>query len=141
MVKRMGRFGKFLACTGFPECKNAKALEEVGASGSEGQENEQTAIPPCEKCGAPMAMKAGRFGKFLGCSKYPDCKNIRNLRDKNLGIPCPTCTAVGVSPAGSIIQKRSKRGKTFYGCNRYPDCDFVSWTRPGVPEEKNQDAD
>ncbi|MDO8490216.1 MAG: type I DNA topoisomerase [bacterium] len=128
MVKRMGRFGKFLACTGFPECKNAKPLDDENPAtvGGEGEDGEPLpAVPPCEKCGSPMVMKAGRFGKFLGCGKYPDCKNIRNLRDKNLGIPCPTCGQ------GTIIQKRSKRGKTFYGCGRYPDCDYVSWVRPG----------
>lgn len=127
MVKRVGRFGKFLACSGFPECKNAKPLDDE--KGEEGADPDATPIPPCEKCGAQMVTKAGRFGKFLGCSKYPDCKNIRNLRDKNLGIPCPTCAE------GSVIQKRSKRGKTFYGCSRYPDCDYVSWTRPGAEQE------
>lgn len=121
MVIRLGRFGKFLACTGFPECKNARPLP-----GTEEQDSQGSAeVEPCEKCGGPMVLKQGRFGKFYGCSKYPDCKNIRNIRDKKLDIPCPTCGK------GMVVQRRSKRGKTFYGCTLYPECDYVSWTRPG----------
>jgi len=118
MVIRTGRFGKFLACSGFPECKNAKPLE-----GEKGDESGAD-VPPCEKCGAPMVQKRGRFGPFYGCSKYPECKNIRNARDKKLDMKCPTCGQ------GDVVMKRSKRGKTFFGCSRYPDCDFVSWTKP-----------
>ncbi len=127
MVIKMSRFGKFLACTGFPECKTTKSLEPLGEG--EGADGEKIEIPPCEKCGSPMVMKRGRFGAFYGCSKYPECKNIRNLRDKKLDIKCPKCEQ------GDVVMKRSKRGKTFFGCNRYPDCDFVSWTKPGEPGE------
>ncbi len=121
MVIKMGRYGKFLACTGFPECKNAKPLETPAEAAGE----EQATVDPCEKCGSPMILKQGRFGKFLACSKYPECKNIRNLKDKKTGLPCPECGQ------GEVITKRARKGgKTFYGCNRYPDCKFVSWTKP-----------
>lgn len=128
MVIRMGRFGKFLACTGFPECKNSQSLEADGQSEGTGAD-----VPPCEKCGAAMTQKRGRFGPFWGCSRYPECKNIRSARDKRLNIPCPTCQK------GEIVQKRSKRGRFFYGCSRYPECDFVSWTKPGESGEKKID--
>lgn len=124
MIIRMGRFGKFLACSGFPECKNAKPIEQEGEN-QEGAEQ----VEPCEKCGAPMVAKRGRFGSFYGCSKYPECKNIRNARDKKLDMKCPTCGQ------GDVVMKRSKRGRTFFGCNKYPECDFVSWTKP---EEENK---
>ncbi len=123
MAIKMSKYGKFLACTGFPDCRNSKSLD-TGGEGQEGENEEKKTYEPCEKCGSPMVEKRGRFGKFLGCSKYPDCKNIRSFTDRKLGIPCPDCGA------GEVIQKRSKRGKTFYSCNRYPDCKYIAWTRP-----------
>lgn len=118
MVIRTGRFGKFLACSAFPECKNAKPLD------GENKDEQAADVPPCEKCGKPMVQKRGRFGSFYGCSGYPECKNIRNARDKKIDMKCPKCGQ------GDVVMKRSKRGKTFFGCNKYPDCDFVSWTKP-----------
>ncbi len=128
MIIRIGRYGKFLACSGFPDCKNAKPIEGEAPAGEEAPN-----VDPCEKCGSPMVMKRGRFGSFLGCSKYPECKNIRNTRDKKIDMKCPKCGT------GDVVMKRSKRGKTFFGCNRYPDCDFVSWTKPEV-SEKTEDV-
>ncbi len=123
MVIKLGRFGKFLACTGFPDCKNTKPVEEVGKDG-EHVHTEPLNVEPCEKCGSEMVMKQGRYGKFLACSKYPDCKNIRSLSDIKTGIPCPECKE------GEVIQKKSKRGKIFFGCTRYPDCKYTSWEKP-----------
>lgn len=77
----------------------------------------------CEKCGNPMVYKMGRFGKFLACSGFPDCRNTKPIV-KNTGVTCPTCHE------GHIIERRSKKGRIFYGCDRYPVCDFVSWDRP-----------
>ncbi|MDD2758294.1 MAG: type I DNA topoisomerase [Patescibacteria group bacterium] len=118
MVIKMGRFGKFLACTGFPECKTTKPI---------GGEKEAAAAEPtnevCDKCGEPMVRKVGRFGPFLSCSAYPKCKNIKNIEIK-LNLKCPKCGT------GEIIQRKTRRGKIFYGCNRYPDCDFALWDRP-----------
>jgi len=122
MVIKFGRFGKFLACTGYPECKNTKelssdnsiadtpALEGVGET--------------CPQCGqGKLAAKRGRFGPFLGCDRYPDCKYIKNI-EKKTGVTCPQCGK------GDIIEKRSRYGKSFYSCNRYPDCKFALWSKP-----------
>lgn len=125
MVVRMGRYGKFLACSGFPECKNIKSLP-IKSGGLEGQtEGDGEMTEKCDKCGAPLQKKRGRFGFFWGCSKYPECTFIKSIGQKKLGIPCPTC---GI---GEVIQRRSKKGKIYYSCSRGKECDFISWTRPG----------
>jgi DNA topoisomerase-1 len=77
----------------------------------------------CEKCGRPMVIKLGKFGKFLACSGFPECRNSRPLQER-IGVNCPTCKQ------GEVVEKRSRRGRTFYGCDRYPACDFVSWNKP-----------
>ncbi len=76
----------------------------------------------CDKCGKPMVVKFGRYGKFIACSGYPDCKNIVKMVNK-IGIPCPKC-------GGDVIVRKTKRGRDFYGCSNYPKCDFVSWYQP-----------
>ncbi|MEI6222244.1 MAG: type I DNA topoisomerase [bacterium] len=115
MLVKFGQYGKFLACSGFPDCKNTKPLDD---------EEKETTDMVCDKCGAPMEVKRGRFGKFYGCSKYPECKTIKPLHQpKVIGIPCPKC-------GGQIEEKRSKRGKVFYGCANYPKCDYASWSEP-----------
>jgi DNA topoisomerase I len=81
----------------------------------------------CPKCGKPMLLRQGRFGEFLGCSGYPECKTIidpKRAELKELGVPCPK------GCGGQITEKRSRRGKIFYGCNRYPECDFAAWDKP-----------
>jgi DNA topoisomerase-1 len=119
-VKR-GRFGKFLACSGYPECKNTKPMK-----GDERPEPEPT-DEKCPACGAMMVKKVGRFGPFLSCSRYPECKTIKGI-EKSTGVTCPKCNQ------GTIIERRSKKGKIFFSCNRYPDCDQAFWDRPS--EEK-----
>ena len=116
MVIRWGRFGRFLACSGFPECKNSRPLA--------GQEEEapQATDEVCPVCGKPMVIRRGRFGPFLACSDYPTCRGTRRLLAK-VGVACPEC-------GGDIVAKRSKRGRTFYGCSNYPRCRFTSWSRP-----------
>lgn len=119
MVVKVGRFGKFLACTGYPECKSTRPF------GEEAKEQ----LPPelsqekCEKCSSPMVVKRGRFGPFLGCSNYPACKNIKAI-EKKIGVSCPKCKQ------GELVQKKSKRGKIFFSCNRYPECDAAFWEKP-----------
>ncbi|MDR0913729.1 MAG: topoisomerase DNA-binding C4 zinc finger domain-containing protein [Oscillospiraceae bacterium] len=76
----------------------------------------------CELCGRKMVVKTGRFGKFIACPGYPECKNIKKF-EKGTGVTCPKC-------GGEIIEKKSKKGRIFYGCNKYPACDFSSWTQP-----------
>ncbi len=77
----------------------------------------------CEKCGRTMVYKYGRFGKFLACPGYPECKNTKPIR-KTIGVKCPKCQT------GDILERKSKKGRLFYGCNQYPNCDFTSWERP-----------
>ncbi|HEU0114428.1 MAG TPA: DNA topoisomerase, partial [Thermomicrobiales bacterium] len=77
----------------------------------------------CEKCGRPMVIKLGRYGKFLACSGFPECRNARPLLQR-VGVTCPQCGE------GEIVERRSKKGRAFFGCERYPACDFVSWNRP-----------
>ncbi|SDE70079.1 DNA topoisomerase I [Fontibacillus panacisegetis] len=77
----------------------------------------------CEKCGKPLVYKLGRFGKFLACSGFPDCRNTKPII-KDIGVTCPKCKE------GHVVERRSKKGRIFYGCDRYPECDFVSWDRP-----------
>lgn len=77
----------------------------------------------CEKCGKPLVYKMGRFGRFLACSGFPDCRNTKPIV-KDIGVVCPTCHK------GQIVERRSKKGRVFYGCNAYPECDYVSWDKP-----------
>ncbi len=79
----------------------------------------------CDKCGSQMVYKLGRFGKFLACSAFPDCRNTKPIV-KDIGINCPTCGE------GHVVERRSKKGRVFYGCDRYPECDFVSWDKPSI---------
>ncbi|MGM9924144.1 MAG: type I DNA topoisomerase [Bacillus sp. (in: firmicutes)] len=77
----------------------------------------------CEECGAPMVFKMGRYGKFMACSNFPDCRNTKAIV-KEIGVACPKCEK------GSIIERKSKKKRLFYGCNLYPECDFISWDKP-----------
>lgn len=118
MLIKMGRFGKFYACSNYPECKTTKPMKE--------DEAEAAAIVAgkiCPDCQSPMVMKRGRFGPFLGCSRYPDCKHLEPIV-KSMGVSCPDCQK------GDIVEKKSKRGKLFYACNRYPECTFAMWQKP-----------
>lgn len=101
----------------------AKRLEHAEAEMESVELTPEYADEPCEKCGRPMIYRMGRFGKFLACSGFPDCRNAKPIV-KETGVMCPTCGE------GHIIERRSKKGRIFYGCNQYPGCDFVSWDRP-----------
>ena len=151
MVIRNGKFGKFLACPNYPKCKNTKPIEVLTggeakpqtdgdsfslrpSSGSVAPEEQSTSEATgevCEKCGRPMVLRKGRYGNFLACSGYPECKNIRNLTgtksetDGDYG-KCPKC--------GKPLKKIVTRKATFYGCTGYPDCSFTSFDP--VAEEK-----
>jgi DNA topoisomerase-1 len=128
LVIKWGRNGEFLACPGYPECKftcNFTRDEQGKITVESPAETGET----CEKCGSPMVYKYGRFGKFLGCSTYPQCKNVKSLnRPVPLGIACPA-PPLGCGE-GELVQKVSRRGKVFYSCNRYPTCTFASWDKP-----------
>ena len=121
MMVRWGRHGKFLACTGYPECRNAKSYD-VDADGKIIVKVPEVTDEKCDKCGSPMVIRSGRFGRFLACEKYPECKTTRPI-PLDFNCPKPECT-------GKIVMRRSRRGRVFYGCNKYPACDFVTWNAP-----------
>lgn len=123
LVEKLGKRGKFIACSGFQDgCRYTRAMEKTaGDEQSEPVVSEET----CEKCGSPMLVKEGRYGKYLACSSYPACKNIQPLvKPKGTGITCPECTS------GELTEKKSRYGKFFYSCNRYPECKFALWDPP-----------
>lgn len=123
LVIKLGRYGKFIGCSNWPDCSYIRNLD--------GQERKEPEIleETCPECGRPLAKKSGRFGPFVGCTGYPECKYIKKEEQKT-GVKCPKCGQ------GDLVVKRARRGKrgsVFYGCNRYPDCDFTVGQRP-VPE-------
>jgi len=121
LLLRSGRFGNFIACSGFPKCKYT---EQCDADGNKVEKVEKTADEKCDKCGNDMIVKNGRNGEFLACSNYPDCKNTKsiNVEEKTSETPCPDC-------GGKISLKNSRRGP-FWGCENYPDCKFISKFEP-----------
>src|SRR5437868_2559450 len=119
MVIKWGRMGRFLACSGYPDCKNTKDFVE-----KDGKIEVVEDLPTeenCPTCGKPMLNKRGRFGRFLACSDYPNCKTTRPITLK--GVPCPDC-------GGGLAERRTRFGKSFFGCVNYPNCKFAAWDRP-----------
>jgi len=128
MLIKTGRYGKFLACSGFPGCKNIKSLGGAKEGTPENSKltelNAKYAGEKCEKCGAPMAVKNGKYGPFLACTAYPKCKNIKNIKtDDTPDVKCPVCNQ------GNIVKKFSKRG-AFYACDNYPTCKNAYYGQP-----------
>jgi DNA topoisomerase-1 len=115
MVIRWGRHGRFLACSGYPACRNSKPI-----GGQEQEAKAEVTEERCNMCGSPMVLKSGRFGKFLACSGYPACKNTRPLA---IGVQCP-------ADGGDVVERRTRKGKIFWSCSNYPKCTFASWNRP-----------
>ena len=115
MVIKWGRNGRFMACSGYPQCKNTKPLPE------DREKHQHLDGIKCDVCGGDMIVRGGKYGTFLGCSNYPKCKNTRPI---GMGMKCPKCKA------GDVIERRTKRRRNFYGCSRYPECDFASWDKP-----------
>lgn len=126
MEIKWGRNGKFLACPGYkedPPCKNTQNFEKL----PDGTikiipKQELTTDQVCEKCGSPMVVKTGRFGKFIACSAYPECKTTKPLA---LGVKCPQPGC-----GGDLVQKRTRKGRSFFACSKYPACEFALWDRP-----------
>ena len=116
MVLKRGRFGQFMACTGYPDCKTTRRLD---------QGKKVPDIPldeTCPKCGRNMVIRHGRYGEFTSCSGYPDCKYVKQ---NFIGVKCPDCKD------GDLVEKRARRkGNTFYGCSNYPKCKFTSANKP-----------
>jgi len=118
MVIKLGRFGKFMACSNYPDCKNTKPIGDDGKA-----EEVERVDEKCPNCGKDMIVKTGRFGKFIACSDYPQCKTTKS-KDQSTGVKCGLCAD------GEMVAKRSKRGKIFYGCNNYPKCEHLLWGKP-----------
>jgi len=130
MIIKTGRYGKFLACSAFPDCRNIKKFNDGSAPAQAEDEGlkalkEKYAGETCDKCGSPMAVKTGKYGPFLACSAYPKCKNIKNIAGPSDGkqVACPVCGT------GQIVKKFSRRG-AFWACSNYPDCKNAYWGEP-----------
>ncbi|MCD6271706.1 MAG: type I DNA topoisomerase [Deltaproteobacteria bacterium] len=128
---KMGKNGHYLACIGYPECRyttNYTRDEKGGIQPAE-QIKDEVSDEVCKKCGKPMVIKNGKYGPFLACSGYPDCKNTISINSggpqQETGINCPQKDC-----QGTIVTKKTRRGKIFYGCNQYPDCKFALWDKP-----------
>ncbi len=121
MVIKWGKLGYFLACSGYPECKNTMNFKR-SEDGTIEAMKEETTGENCPQCGSAMVIKSGRFGRFIACSKYPECKTTKPI---TTGVACPQ---EGCS--GELTEKRSKRGKVFYSCTKYPACKFAMWDKP-----------
>ncbi len=119
MVLKRGRFGQFMACTGYPDCKTTRRLD---------QGKKVPDIPldePCPKCGRNLMIRHGRFGEFTACSGYPECKYVKQ---NFIGVKCPECAD------GELVEKKARKGNTFYGCSNYPKCKFTAAHKP-IPEK------
>ena len=117
MVIKSGRYGRFLACTGYPECKNTRPVETEEERALRERVSEDV-DEFCEKCERPMVVKTGRNGRFLACSGYPECKNAKPFL---VGVDCPEC-------GGDLAERKQKgrNGRIFYGCVNYPECKFAA---------------
>jgi DNA topoisomerase-1 len=119
MVLKRGRFGQFMACTGYPDCKTTRRLD---------QGKRVPDIPldeKCPKCDRNLIIRHGRYGEFTSCSGYPECKYVKQ---NFIGVKCPLCTD------GELVEKKARKGNTFYGCSNYPKCKFTSANKP-IPEK------
>ena len=119
MVLKRGRFGQFMACTGYPDCKTTRRLDQ-------GKKVPDIPLDElCPKCGRNMMIRHGRYGEFTTCSGYPECKYVKQ---NFIGVKCPECKD------GDLVEKRARKGNTFYGCGNYPNCKFTSAHKP-IPEK------
>jgi DNA topoisomerase-1 len=119
MAVKRGRFGPFLACTGYPECKTTRKII-VSKGGVSAAKPDQVLDEKCPQCGLNLVVKQGRFGEFTACSGYPGCKYVKQ---KSTGLVCPL-------DGGDVVEKKTRRGKVFFGCANYPKCEFTLWNRP-----------
>ncbi|MBI3558513.1 MAG: topoisomerase DNA-binding C4 zinc finger domain-containing protein, partial [Deltaproteobacteria bacterium] len=122
MMIKWGKLGQFLACSVYPECKFTAEFKKD-------EQGEIVILPreksdkKCQKCGADMLIKTGKFGKFLACEKYPDCKSTETI---TTGIKCPGAGC----PDGELAMRMSRYRRVFYGCNKYPKCTYALWDKP-----------
>ena len=132
---KVGKNGQYLACSGYPECKYSTnyTRDETGKIQPVEPPKDEASGKICEKCGKPMVLKQGQYGPFLACSGYPDCKNTKSINSnhagRDTGVKCPEKGC-----GGSLVERKSRRGKIFYGCSRYPECTFAIWDKPVAKE-------
>ena len=120
LATRLGRRGRFIGCTAYPECDYTRDLHA-----DKNEAPAETIDRPCPLCKGALVVKAGRYGKFIGCSNYPDCKHIEPLeKPEDTQVMCPECSK------GTLLKRRSRQGKIFYSCQRYPDCKYALWDQP-----------
>jgi len=119
---RLGRNGRFIGCTNYPECSYTRNLNDDGTQASEPEVVEGRTCPDCD---STLVIKTGRYGKFIGCSGYPKCKHIEPLeKPLDTGVKCPQCNK------GNILKRKSRYGKIFYSCSEYPKCNYALWNAP-----------
>ena len=119
---RLGRNGRFIGCTNYPECSYTRDLND---GGSKTNEPEIVEGRTCPKCDSELVIKTGRYGKFIGCSGYPKCRHIEPLeKPLDTGVECPQCHK------GNILKRKSRNGKVFYSCSEYPKCEYALWNAP-----------
>ncbi len=120
---RLGRRGRFIGCTGFPDCDYTRNLADKEED--EPPQAEVVEGRSCPKCGSALVIRTGRYGKFIGCSTYPACKHMEPLeKPADTGVACPTCGK------GTLLKRKSRRGKVFYSCSTYPSCKYAVWNEP-----------
>ncbi len=118
---RLGRNGRFIGCTSYPDCDYTRNLDDDANAPLEPEKVGRA----CPECGEDLVIKQGRYGKFIGCSGYPKCRHIEPLeKPKDTGVKCPKCGK------GTLMQRKSRRGKIFYSCSTYPKCDYAVWNQP-----------
>jgi DNA topoisomerase-1 len=126
MVLKKGRFGPFLACSNYPECKTTKRL--VRGEGGKLQVEQLAPIDEkCPECSNDLMWRRGRFGAFIACSNYPNCKYVKKKEAREIGLLCPDCGQ------GQVVERKGRWGRFFYGCKRYPECKFTAYHKP-IPE-------
>jgi DNA topoisomerase-1 len=119
---RLGKRGRFIGCTGYPECDYTQDL-----SGQDNEKNEPEVVEgrTCPICSSVLHIKTGRYGRFIGCSSYPQCKHMEPIeKPSDTGVECPKCHQA------KILQRKSRKGKIFYSCGNYPKCDYALWNEP-----------
>ncbi|MCW8908207.1 MAG: type I DNA topoisomerase, partial [Sedimenticola sp.] len=119
---RLGRHGRFIGCTNYPECDYTR---DLNGDSSEKETPEVVEGRKCPECESDLVIKRGKYGKFIGCSSYPKCRYIEPLeKPEDTGVECPKCHK------GTLMKRKSRRGKIFYSCSTYPKCDYATWNEP-----------
>ena len=145
MVIKLGRFGQFMACSNYPECRTTREVAKADgdgagatapngkAVGAEAGGADAEEAETCDLCGKPMALKRGRFGQFLGCTGYPDCRNIRKIARSGAVAPAPVPLDETCPVDGAHLVRRHGRFGEFISCSNYPKCTYIKRETTGVP--------